>query len=482
MMLEEELNANPLVRAMLDPTDLRWNGNDVPRIPDGEFTETQTDRLHDEFTITTDSNGGFCVIVRACPWAAIATSDAESVVVSGDANFKAPIEFNAFAAQADRNPNTVTTGCGLMPAWTSNAYSISVINRNDTISDPSNTSLDYPSASALFAAAAAWRPVCSAVQLRWIGPVLTGAGSIASAHWPGVYKLPTTGNRLLTMNGDTEQIADDFQSGGPTYESVQDLVTGEISPAMEGRTIVWSPDSLSVQKRWRPVKARPIIGSDGNAGYGLNQVSNTGLTLEYILPPPCTGDPQRQEAFVDNMYINNMAVTAYGFTAAGVYGDNKTFAGSDIRGATAGLTDTLLSDALRNNLNMQYRTDMVDGDNAMIIIGSGLPPNTTVYTCECWLGVEYIADTRSQHFGASRAPIALATKPEVQIQQHAKALAIMHEAPVSTPGKGGIGAFVGEIVGGIDAASAAVDTISSVGSSIMENALPVLETLGALLL
>jgi len=475
MKLEREIASNPLVRAMLDPFDLRWNGGDVPRVPDGEFAETTTDRLHDEFTITTDVNGGFCVFIRASPWAAIAASNGASAVQTTDDHFVAPVEFNAFNDVGGRSANSGM----VMPAWTDNAWSVSCINPADTVSDPQNTALDYPSAASLFAASLAWRPVCAGMKLRYIGPPLTSSGALASAHWPGAYKVPTTSNRLLTLNGDTENIADDFRSGGPTFESVQDLVNGSVGTAAEGRTIIWSPDSLSVQKRWRPTKLRPIVGSSPTCTVGLFQVSDTPDTLEFVLPPPCTGDPSRFQSLVDRIYTqNNYCSTPDG---AGVIGAGRTLCGVD-ETLVNGPARVGMSDALRAMINDVYQTDMMDGDNALIIIGQGLPPSTAVYICETVLGVEYIADTRSEHYGGGREPVAIHKPAQEQIEQHARAMTILHAAPASVPGTGGVAAFVDEIVGGVESVAGGVEKAFSAVGNIAETAAPVLEALGALFL
>jgi hypothetical protein len=483
-MIEKEVANNPLVRAMLDPFDLRWNGGDVPRIPDGEFAETTTDRLHDEFTISSDPNGGFCVFVRASPWSAIAESTSNSDVLAGDAFYKAPIEFDAFSAFTSRLPGS--GGCGVMPAWTRNAWSISAISVGDTTTDPTHTSLDYPSASSLFAASLAWRPVCAGVKLRYIGPPLTSSGALASAHWPGAYKAPTTANQLLAMNIDSDTIPNSFQTGGPTFESVQDLVNGSVGTAAEGRTIIWSPDSLSVQKRWRPTKLKPLVGTQTAGQIALNQVSDTSNSLQYVLPPPCTGDPARFEALVDRIYTQNNNVDCTIAAAggpSGVTGDGLTLMGVDTAAGPSGATfNSFVSDRLRTLINDMYVTDMMDGDNGMIIIGQGLPPNTPVYICETVLGVEYIADTRSEHYGGQRQPVALSQPSAKQLEQHARAMTIMHAAPASVPGSGGVGAFIDSIVGGVESASAGVGKIVSSVETAWNAAAPVVEALSAMLL
>jgi hypothetical protein len=454
---ESAVMKSPLLRAMLDPFDLAWNEGTVPRIPDGEFAETSTLRLRDERTVVTDANGGFCVFVRASPWSSIAVSNTAAAIVGTEINYVSPVEFNAFAAFASRD----STPTGYMPHWAENSWSVSAPNVNNTVS-PDNVPADFQNAESLYDLAACWRPVCCGVKLKYIGAPIDASGAIVAARWPGAYKAPTTANQFLDMldrsNVDTLSI----HNGGPSFATVQNLPSGEILQAPGGVTAVWAPDSLSAQQRWRPTRPLPVNGTDGVGVLAGNLLSNS--TTEVVLPPPVTGDPARMQALVDRLYSENISVQ-------NSFSQNLLFTGT---GADAAI-------AAQNRLNDLYTTDMVDGDNGIIIIGRGLPPHTEVFTCETVLGVEYIPDTRAALYGTQVAARAHEATPPKQAAQQALALTVAREAPSAVRGDGNAGDFVDKMVGGLNDAIDTGKKIFAGAERVYTTVGPIVESLLAML-
>lgn len=452
--LSQRVGASPLMKAMLDP----FGTSEAPRIPDGEFTTTATYMSKFNVPVETNDQGGFCIIVRPTPWAAYAVSNRLSncaTTIGAGAGFVSQVEFDPFAVEAGR----YGAGLGSTPRWADQAWCIPTPSvQTSTASGLNETLQDIPNAGGFYDVAAAWRPVCCGARMGYTGAPIEASGSVAVAQLPGSYMMPTASNFTLHMNDDSNTIgAAASGSTGLTYESLQELPRAEVYPAREGFTAVWTPNGTAAQKAWRKVKPTAIITNQGFGVAGIEQYSNTPLTGDYILPPPVCGDPVRADAMIDRMMQTNAnsRSVAIGQIAAGTL---TYFQGLEVTGPNQDITT---STVMQNLLRSMQLTDMMTGDNAIVIIGVGCQPSTTIGSVELVFGFEYIADTRSSVFGGGSAVSRHTLPASKQIDVHAATMAVAQKAPTSLAGVKGGNSFIDAALGVVDDVVGAVPKIMS---------------------
>jgi len=464
-----------LMRAMLDPFAVEG----VPRIPDANYSHTSTTRFKFNVDLQSNDQGGVAFFMRASPWQTFAVSDTQSNVataVNAANQFVSGFEWNAYAQHIARETSMEI----VVPQWTENAWSVPVItnalarvgaNRDFALRDCSQ-------ASAFYGVAAAWRPVCAGFKFTYTGAVLQASGEMAVARWPGTYRAPTIANYALRMNLDAEVVPVTQLEFGPTFDTVQALPGAQVYAAASGCTAIWAPASRQCQTEWRQVKPVPALCPSLGGELGIQQISNTPLTGELVLPPPVVGDNARALALHDRLYTQNANTIEWSqLGTPGALGENRLLYFQDgVSSHTAAQINQLTSDRMMDLMFAQYSTDMMESDNGLILVGEGFPPNATVGTIEVVVGVEYLPDTRTVSFGSDARGTAAGT-PAKQMASHAVAVHAAKAAPSSLPGAKSGGDFIAKIA---DMAESIGQAIPRVGAAVAQAA-PYVESLLAAL-
>jgi len=467
-----KLMTNDVLRAMLDPFSIE----SVPRIPDGEFTVSQTTKFKFNINLQSNANGGVAFFMRPTPWAAYAVSNTASAITASagpwDNAYVSSFEYNAYAAAVSRETNEV----GVMPPWATNAWSIPVIVARNTAANTEFQLQDVGNASSFFGVAAAWRPVCAGFKFTYTGAALQASGEMAVARWPGTYGVPTDANKLLRLDADVSSIGANVQEFGPTFRTVQALPGAQVYAAATGCTAVWAPNGSKAQTAWRPVKPFPMFSAAIGSTFGLYQFSDTPTTGVFILPPPCAGDPDRAMTLYDRLYTTNAnAIEVSLVSGQPVIGANTLLYFQETETASAAAQNQTTSYAMRDLVSAMHTTDMMLSDNGLILIGEGFVPNATVGTIEIVIGVEYIPDTRTIQYGADSGVVSVARgTASTQLDRHGVAQLASKAARASLPGpNNGFEHFLESIVSGVEAVAGAIPRVGSA----LASAAPLVESL-----
>lgn len=482
------LRQNELLRAMFDP----FNMKSVPRIPDGEFNTTSTTMFKFNVNIQSNATGGCAFFMRPTPWQAFAVSNTNSDCTgnaSAQSAYVSSFEFNAVAA----GPGRASAGMGDMPLWTTNAWSIALPGARD-VDNGANLEFapqDCSNAEAFFGVASAWRPVCAGFRFEYTAAVLSAAGQIAVARWPGAYAVPTLSNLLLRMDGDQSTYGAAQGEFGPSFRTVQALPGAEVYAARDGCTAVWAPNGSAAQRAWRPVKPQPLVTHQTGGDYGIEQYSDTPQTNIVRAAPPICGDPVRGMAVIDRILSTNAnAIEVALVSGQPVIAANTLTYFQDTIVSSAADQNRVTSYRMRDLVDTVYSTDMMVADTGLILIGQGLPPNTTIGTIEVVIGVEYIHDTRTIVFGGGGAGVARQSATK-QLDSHGIALLAAKTAPAVVKGaqETPFEHFLDHVVSGVegvvrgvhkvvDAASSAAPAIIRAGEKIAPYAEAIAAALG----
>lgn len=445
----QRLRENELLQAMFDP----FNMKSTPRIPDGEFNTTSTTMFKFNVNIQSNATGGCAFIMRPTPWQTYAVSNTNSDCTSNpaaQAAYVSSFEYNAISAAAGR----ASAGMGEMPYWTSDSWSIALpgAQEQDSGANPEFAPQDCSNADAFYGVASAWRPVCAGFRFEYTAAVLSAAGQIVVARWPGAYGMPTLSNLNLRLDGDSQTYVPTNPAFGPSFRTVQALPGAEVYAARDGCTAVWAPNGSAAQRAWRPVKPQPMLTHHFGGDLGIEQYSDTPATGFVRTPPPVCGDPVRALALVDRIFQTNAnAIETSLVSGQPVIGAGTLTYFQDSSYPTAATQNAATCYRMRDLVGSMYSTDMMVADNALVLIGQGLPPNTTIGTIEIVIGVEYIHDTRTIVFGGSGSGVSRRPATQ-QLDSHGLAMLAAKTAPASVKGhrETPFEDFLSHVVSGVD--------------------------------
>lgn len=421
-----------LLHAMLNPFFACSREGTLPRVPDGTLKHTGVYKFLFNVDVFSDVNGRAFFFYDTSPFRNHAVSQTTSNVVGTDAAFVAQAEYNAYVARTTR----AAASLGLMPAWTSNSWSIPTIRAaevgttSDDIGFQSTTGV-----TSLHDIAAAWRPVCGGIKFKYTAKVLDGEGQVAVARWPGALGTPVTANQTLIV--DTTSVASStlvqFEGKGPNFRTVQTLPSAQVLAAREGFAAIWAPDGAEAQAKWRPVHPKPSTVPTNIDG--LLQFSDYTVTNVVVLPDPCNGDPDRYYATLDRVSTQNAssALIDFGVIVQPTYGNNQGLYFQDAIPPTQAEFNENNAFAMRDVVNGLNQQDIIIDNNCLIAVFEGCEPSTLLGTMEVALGVEYIADSRVVSTGNGPVLGRVDMSKSQQIDTHHNTIKTLSHTPAVVP-------------------------------------------------
>lgn len=171
-----------------------------------------------------------------------------------------------------------------------------------------------PTWGSVSTAFAAYRKVCGAMRVRYIGPRLEAQGAIALAVVPGDFTV--AGAKVISPLVMGAGLG---QGNLPlNFESVSALLGAQVSDVLADGVVTWAPQGDGIDN-WRPMRYLPVgKGADGTLSptdvpTNVSGILGTGAT-QYC--EPCDGDPGEFKAFADMVSQPPMAATLHALAPA----------------------------------------------------------------------------------------------------------------------------------------------------------------------